>query len=233
MFKKTVLSSLFITVLGGCSSMSGQDIATLDRDEMSHSLKEQCQVLGQEYTPVSYAVDKTSQILVSIQDRQCSVFEHYSTLSSKHGDVTGFLAVNADKSDEDLLAAMDEFDVDKPEDKKIRPQVEAYKNASESIFDSNVQLAGEITLQVAEIGLIAADNAVVIAQETGLALFSNIISSAAQDEESETQTPIVAAYDEMMARSELAYNANSLISLDQNTIKQLENLDKILAEQLN
>ena len=44
--------------------------------------------------------------------------------------------------------------------------------------------------------------------------------------------PVVEAYNEMKARSLLVYDANDMISLDQNTIEQLENLDKVLAEKV-
>ncbi|CAM4451732.1 hypothetical protein [Vibrio agarivorans] len=235
MFKKTVLASLFVTALAGCSSISGEDAATLNRTEMNEKLTQTCEELGNSYTPVSVAVDTASEVMVSIQDRQCKVFQSYNVLASKHGDVAGFLAVNSGLTDEELLAAMEEFDADKPEDKKIAPQVNAYKTASDSIFDSNVELGLELAVQAAQISMIAADNATVLAQETGLAMFSNILASASveEDEEAKDVVPIVAAYDELTSRSALAYEANNLISLDQNTIKQLENLDKILSEQVN
>ncbi len=161
MFKKTVMASLFATALAGCSSMPGMESATVDRNEMSAALVKSCTELGSEYTPVSYAVDKVSKVMVSIQERQCAVFQDYRTLADKHADVAGFLKINADKSDEELLVAMNEFDEGKAENKKIRPQVEAYKAASDSIFDKNVELAKDIALEAAEIAIIASDNAAV------------------------------------------------------------------------
>ncbi|WP_050937129.1 hypothetical protein [Vibrio harveyi] len=240
MFKKTVMASLFATALAGCSSMPGMESATVDRNEMSAALVKSCTELGSEYTPVSYAVDKVSKVMVSIQERQCAVFQDYRTLADKHADVAGFLKINADKSDEELLVAMNEFDEGKAENKKIRPQVEAYKAASDSIFDKNVELAKDIALEAAEIAIIASDNAAVIAQDSAMAGLGNALSflSSESEEEGEAdaeakeEVPVVEAYNEMKARSLLVYDANDMISLDQNTIEQLENLDKVLAEKV-
>jgi hypothetical protein len=236
MLKKTVMAGFVVSVLAGCSSIPGMESATVDRAEMSKSLTQNCTELGSDYTAVSYAVDKASKMMVSIQERQCSVFGDYRTLTSKHGDVAGFLAVNADKSDEELLVAMNEFDEGKPKSKKIRPQVEAYKNASDAIFEKNVKLATDITLQAAEIAIIASQNAVAIAQESGMAGLTNLFAAASNEskeegEEKET-VPVVEAYNELEARSLLAYDANTLISMDKNTIEQLENLDKVLEEKV-
>lgn len=236
MFKKTVMATLFATALAGCSSMSGMESATVDRNEKSVALVKSCSELGSEYTPVSYAVDKVSKVMVSIQERQCSVFQDYRTLAEKHADVAGFLKINADKSDEELLVAMNEFDEGKAENKKIRPQVEAYKAASDSIFDKNLELAKDIAVEAAEIALIASDNAALIAQESATAVLGNAISyfsnESKEDEEAKEKVPVVEAYNEMKARSILVYDANDMISLDQNTIEQLENLDNVLAEKV-
>ncbi|MDV6249674.1 hypothetical protein [Vibrio sp. EA2] len=236
MFKKTAVATLFVSVLAGCSSMPGMESATVDRNEMSTQLTKTCAELGTEYTPVSYAVDKVSKIMVSIQERQCAVFQDYRTLADKHADVAGFLAINSEKSDEELLIAMNAFDEGKPENKKIRPQVDAYKSASDSIFDKNVELATDIAMQTGEIAIIASQNATVIAQESALAGLGNVLSfasSSSEDEDAEKEVvPVVEAYNELKARSVLAYDANEMISLDQNTIDQLENLDKVVAEQV-
>ncbi len=236
MFKKTAVATLFISALAGCSSMPGMESATVDRNEMSTQLTKTCAELGSEYTPVSVAVDQVSKIMVSIQERQCAVFQDYRTLADQHGDVAGFLAINAEKSDEELLVAVNEFDQGKPEDKKLRPKIEAYKAATDSIFDKNVELATDIALQTGEIAFIATQNATVLAQETALAGLKNALSfasSSSDDENAEKEVvPVVEAYNELKARSVLAYDANEMISLDQNTIDQLENLDKVVAEQV-
>lgn len=233
------MASLFISALAGCSSIPGTESATVDRNEMSNQLTQTCAELGTEYTPVSYAVDKVSQVMVSIQERQCAVFLDYRTLADKHADVAGFLAVNADKTDEELLVAMNEFDQDKEESKKIRPQVEAYKAASDSIFDQNVELAKDLTLQAAEIAIIASDNAAAIGVDAAKGGLTSLLAFASNqsDEEGEAEgeaeeVPVVEAYHELKARSVLAYDANDMISLDQNTIEQLENLDKVLEEKV-
>lgn len=232
MFKKSVTASLFVSVLAGCAT-SGEDVATLDRDALSQELTQVCTELGNEYTPVSVVVDTASEAMVSIQERQCSVFQSYRVLATEHADVAGFLAANAKATDEELLTAMNEFDAGKPVDKKITPRVTAYKEASSSIFDSNVELAADIAVQAAKIGFIASENATVLAQESGASLVNNLFASISAGEEAqEDVVPIVAAYGELTARSELAYDANSIISLDQSTIEQLENLDKVIKEQV-
>ena len=174
--------------------------------------------------------------MVSIQERQCSVFNDYRTLASKHADVAGFLAANADKSDEELRQAMDEFDMGKPENKTIRPQVEAYQKASDSIFDKNVELAIDITKETGELALIASNNAQALAVESAGAglenLFAWIFNEQKEEGAEEDKVPVVEAYREMEARMSLAKNANDLITLDKNTIKQLENLDAVLEEKV-
>ncbi len=236
MFKKTAVATLFISALAGCSSMPGMESATVDRSEMSTQLTKTCTELGSNYTPVSIAVDKVSKIMVSIQERQCAVFQDYRTLADQHGDVAGFLAVNAEKSDEELLVAITEFDQGKPEEKKLRPKIDAYKAASESIFDKNLELAADIALQTAEIAYIAAQHSDALLIETAGAGMRNLLSfaSSSSDEENAEKevVPVVEAYNELKARSVLAYDANEMISLDQNTIDQLENLDSVVAEQV-
>ncbi|MGF1688939.1 hypothetical protein L4C36_20035 [Photobacterium japonica] len=236
MLKKTVMAALVVSALAGCSAMEGMTSATVDRAEVSQNLAKTCAELGEKYTPVSVAVDTASQAMVSIQKRQCSVFGEYRTLASKHADVAGFLAVNADKSDEELLVAMNEFDAGKPAKKKIRPQVEAYKNASDAIFDKNVQLAADLAIQAAKITYIATQNGTALAQDTmkgGLgSIFASLSNETKKEGEKEEVVPVVEAYNELKARSVLAYDANDLISMDKNTIEQLENLDKVLAEKV-
>ncbi|CAH0531779.1 hypothetical protein NI382_17000 [Vibrio parahaemolyticus] len=234
MFKKTAVATLFVSVLAGCSSIPGMESATVDRNEMSTQLTKTCAELGSDYTPVSVAVDQVSKIMVSIQERQCSVFQDYRTLADKHADVAGFLAINADKSDEDLLVAMNAFDEGKTKNKKIRPQVEAYKSASDSIFDKNVELAKDIAIESGKIAYIASQNPkLLLVETTGGVLKSIPLFGSSDDENAEEEVaPIVAAYNELKARSVLAYDANEMISLDQNTIDQLENLDNVVAEQV-
>lgn len=236
MLKKTVMAGFIVSALAGCSLTDGQTSATADRAEMTKELAKTCAELGDKYTQVSVAVDTASQAMVSIQKRQCSVFGDYRTLASKHADVAGFLAINADKTDEELLVAMNEFDADKPAKKKIRPQVEAYKKASDAIFDKNVKLAADLAIQAAKITYIASQNSAALAQDTmkgGLgSLLAAMSNETKKEGEKEEVVPVVAAYHELKARSLLAYDANDLISMDQNTIEQLENLDKVLAEKV-
>ncbi|NOI35453.1 hypothetical protein F0250_16020 [Vibrio cyclitrophicus] len=236
MLKKTILAGLVVSVLAGCSSIPGMESATIDREAVSKELTQDCKELGTEFTPVSFAVDKASKVMVSLQERQCSVFNDYRTLASKHGDVAGFLAVNADKSDEELRVAMNEFDEGKPANKKITPQVEAYKKASDEIFQKNLKLAADIALQAGELTYIASQHASALAHDSAGGAMKNLmatLSSEKEGEASEEETvPVVEAYHEMEARSILAFDANSLISMDKNTIEQLENLDKVVADKV-
>ncbi len=233
MFKKTVAAALTISALAGCSSIPGLNSATVDRNDLTKQLTQTCKDLGEDYTHVSFAVDKVSKIMVSIQDRQCAVFKNYRVLADKHADVAGFLAVNSEKTDEELLVAMNQFDEGKPKNKKIRPQVQAYKNASDTIFDENLELTKNIALQAGQIALIASQNATVLAQETALSGAGSLFTAftnKAKDEEEAKKVPVVEAYKEMKARSNLAYDANTMISMDKDTIKQLENLDEVIKE---
>ncbi|MEZ8404060.1 hypothetical protein AB6C66_17805 [Vibrio splendidus] len=236
MLKKTILAGLVVSVMAGCSSIPGMESATVDREATSKELTQNCEELGTEFTPVSFAVDKASKVMVSLQERQCSVFDDYRTLASKHGDVAGFLAVNADKSDEELRVAMNEFDEGKPANKKITPQVEAYKTASDEIFQKNLKLAADIALQAGELTYIASQHASALAHDSAggaMDSFLAVVSSDKESEASEEETvPVVEAYHEMEARSILALDANFLILLDKNTIEQLENLDKVVADKV-
>lgn len=226
MFKKTLVAGFMVSVLAGCSSIPGFETATVDRTKLNQELKTNCKELGKDFTKVSYAVDNVSKVMVSIQERQCDVLSDYRTMANKHGDVAGFLEVNADKSDEELRVAMDEFDKGKPQRKKIRPQVEAYKKASDGIFRKNVKLAADIALQAGEIALIAKDHATLIAKESGTSVITNLMSAA---EETEV-VPVVEAYNEMKARMDLVVDANKLIMMDKSTIDQLEKLDSVVAD---
>ncbi|MEZ9515843.1 hypothetical protein AB4359_03280 [Vibrio splendidus] len=236
MLKKTILAGLVVSVMAGCSSIPGMESATVDREAASKELTQNCKELGTEFTPVSFAVDKASKVMVSLQERQCSVFNDYRTLASKHGDVAGFLAVNADKSDEELRVAMSEFDEGKPANKKITPQVEAYKKASDEIFQKNLKLAADIALQAGELTYIASQHASVLAQDSAGGAMDSFLAVVSSDKEGEASqeeiVPVVEAYNEMEARSILAFDANSLISMDKNTIEQLENLDKVVADKV-
>lgn len=236
MFKKSILAGLIISAVSGCSSISEVESSTVDREQMQTEIAQKCIDLGDKYTPVAYAVDKVSKIMVEIQERQCTVANNYSTLSAKHADVAGFLAINADKSDEELVKAMNDFDSNKPEDKKIRPQVEAFQKASDEIFEANVELASDLALQAAEIAIVAADNAQAIAYDAAggalNSLFKSVSNESKEEAEDKEIVPIVEAYNELKNRSMLALDANTMISLDQGTIKQLNELDKIVADKV-
>lgn len=87
---------------------------------------------------------------------------------------------------------------------------------------------------MAELAYIASENATALAAESagGLADSGMKLFSSEQEDAEEEKVPVVEAYYEMEERSKLALDANSLISMDQNTIEQLENLDKVVADKV-
>ncbi|WP_026972848.1 hypothetical protein [Aliagarivorans marinus] len=215
-----VLASAFAF---GCASTSTEEQANLDRETTKLQLVERCDEIDGHLAHVSYAIDKVSNMFKSTQERQCKVLDEYRVLASEYADVVGFLDVNAGLNDEELRLAIAEFDQDKPEEEHIGPKVAAYQAAGDHIFQANIELTAQIALDVAELGIVAANNATDLAVETGIGTVTSLFKS--DDEKS----PLMQAWDDMNFRKELITDANTLIASDKATIDQLKELDQHIA----
>ncbi|NGN97860.1 hypothetical protein G5S52_09375 [Grimontia sp. S25] len=240
MFKKTLIAGLMMSALAGCQ-MTGEESAQLDRKAWSQELQTRCSEMTDTFTPAGYAVDKTSQAVLAVTERQCAVLDDYQTLSANYAEIIGFMEANADLNDQELKAAIDEYDADKAENKKIGPLIAKYEAATDSIFSENLKLAAEMGLLAVEIAIIAKDNGPAIAQElvttNATGFLGNLMSSDDEAEEAEDESvaddlPIVQAYFEMEDRADLALEAQDLINEEQALIERIATIDEIIEEKV-
>ncbi|MDD1780816.1 hypothetical protein LRP49_06335 [Enterovibrio sp. ZSDZ35] len=218
--KKSLIAAFLVSTLAGCSTMGANDAAHADRNAWANDINTRCTEVGKDFTQAGYAVDKVSQAIISLTERQCGVINSYQTISKKHAEITGFMAANEDLDEEGLKAAIAEFDASKPANKKIGPQIKAYEEAQDEIFMENIQLAADLALQSYEITMIASENSMAILQHTVLSQFS-----------SETETlPVIEAYYEMEDRALLIKDAQFLINEGKALIERIEDIDNIISE---
>ncbi|MCL2916285.1 hypothetical protein L2725_21350 [Shewanella corallii] len=234
MKKYIAVCILAATLSSGCMSTS-ENAATMDRAAAATDLISRMDEVG--YAKVAHVpgVDQLLHSASSILERQRSVIEMYQAQSTNHRDVQAFLYANKDLEPLALEQAIVEFDAGALNDEeKIGPKIQVYRAASEQIFEENVELAVELTVQLGISAAILAQNGEAVTDAISIKaadygvnmLTSSIFGSDDQaDEDKETEhthmgLALLAAKD----RLELAYEANELIDLELDTIKAVEAL---------
>lgn len=219
--KKTMiaLSLCSAFALGGCATapaemtdkdgnvLTEEQIAKMDRDEYTSFVMTEMEKVGFEIISISPVMDKVSISINEVFERQYKVLDEYRTIADSHRDVQSFLYANHGKSKEELQAAIIEFDgsAEKEED-KIGPRITAYNEANDKIFAANVELAIQIGLQAAELGLMVANNADQLLGVEGISLLLGA-------------DKIGSVYSAAETRIDLAQRANAMIEQDQAVVQ--------------
>ncbi|MCL1077297.1 hypothetical protein D5R81_04735 [Parashewanella spongiae] len=225
--KKTLLASLIATpLIFGCVSTDDKSAGSIDRAKVIKELTTQMDDLGYESVKIQPGVDEFLNISAAILKRQRNVMEEYRQLRVNHTDVQAFLYASSGKSDEELKQAIAKFDADITNDgDKIAHKITAYNSANETIYDSNVELAGDLTVEIAKSAYILSQHGTAVAKATALNATSSLFSSFSSDDEKKDDTKdlgsaLIKAKDQLS----LAMDANEIISIEQDTIKQIEQL---------
>lgn len=232
MLKVAILAGVIVSLVTGCSTLSGEESANIDRKATLQKLQTRCtNMLDSSYTPAGLAVDKTSESVLVITRRQCGVLNDYYAISENYSNVIAFLNANIDLNNQELKAAIMTFDEGKSEDKKIGPMIKAYETAQENIVKENLTLVASMAMLTTEMAIIAKNNAELISKEMVLQSGAGLLGTM-MGEEKKKITPIVAAYYEMKERSELSYDAQMYINEEQNLVERIANIDTIIEQEV-
>ncbi len=224
--KKWILAPTLAAIMAtsGCSSTAeGPDTAaTMNRDQAIAVLSDRIVEVGYNPVTIQPGVDEFLNICASVLKRQHSVMEQYRTQAENHADVQAFLYAHQDKEPAELQAAIVEFDSGAlTEDEKIAPKILAYQSAIDEVAKQNAELTVEITVQVAQAAYMITQYGQAIAQSTALNMASSWLSS---DEEKTADNDLGLAVLRAKDQIGLASDANKIISIEQDTIKAIDNL---------
>ncbi len=222
--KKALLASLIASpLIFGCMSTSDNS-GNLDRAEAVKELTTEMDKLGYEKVTIQPGIDEFLNITAAIVKRQRNVMGEYYLQTENYPDVQSFLYAHKDKKPEELKAAVAEFDDEAADDSgKIGPKIASYKSANEKIYGANMQLAGELTVEIAKSALILSQYGTEVAQATALNATGSFLSSFSGDDEKDPKnlgTALLKAKDQLA----LAMEANDIITGEQKIIEEIEKL---------
>ncbi len=215
---------LVTVMLSGCATFNqftGQEAATLDREQYIAELSKEIEAVGFNRVEIQAGVDEFLNVCASLLERQYTVMGEYRTLAANHVDVQAFLKAHQGLAEEELLAAMFEFDSGATSDnEKISTKFAAYEAALEAISAKNTELGLEITVNLAQATLIMKDHAQAVAFASGTNLLNSFLGEGEKTADNDLGLAILRAKDQISLASE----ANKIISLEQETIKQINAL---------
>ena len=141
-----------------------------------------------------------------------------------------FLYAHKNSTPERLQAAIIEFDAGaKNKDEEIGHKIAAYNLANEGIYQQNVELATDLTIEIAKSAYILSQHSSAVAKVTALRMGGDVVSSwlSSDEENAEKEedpkdigTALVKAKDQLA----LALEANEIIELEQATITAINEL---------
>lgn len=215
---------LTTAMLSGCASFnqfSGQEAATIDREQHIAELSQEMETVGFNRVEIQPGVDEFLNVCASLLERQYSVMSEFRTLAANHVDVQAFLQAHQGAAEEELKAAIIEFDAGAAsEDGRIGAKIDAYNQALAAIAEKNTELALEIAMNLAQATLIIKDNAQAVAISGGASLLSGIFGDGEKTADNDLGLAILRAKHQIS----LASDANEIISLEQETIEQINAL---------
>ena len=221
--KKTILSALiFAPLFAGCVS-TADNSGDLDRNAVVAELTTRMDTLGYQYpVDVVPGINEFLNASAMVLERQYKVMSQYRT-STDHLDARKFLYANKDASPEELEAAIVKFDAGaKNEDEKIGHKLATYNEANEAIYQQNVELATQLTIEAAKSALLLTEYRNEVAAALTLSAGSSVMSMFADDEnEAENPKDIGVALLKAKDQLALAREANEIIELEQATIASI------------
>ena len=228
--KKALLATLIVSpLIFGCVS-TNDSAGSVDRAQVIKELTTKMDELGYESVKIQPGVDEFLNVSAAILKRQRNVMEQYRQLRLNYTDVQAFLAAHQGKTDEELKKAIVDFDAGATnKDEKIAHKLTAYNTASESIVDSNIQLATDLTVEIAKSTYILSQHGTAVAKATAMNSVGSLLSSfSSDDKKKDDSKDLGKALLKAKEQLSLAMDANEIISIEQDTIEQIE---KLQAEQ--
>jgi len=231
--KKASLSAIiFAPLFAGCVSTTDTSTsANLDRSAAVAELTTRMDTLGY-FHPVEVqpGIDEFLNMSAIILERQRKVMAEYRTQTDNYRDVQAFLYAHKNSTPERLQAAIIEFDAGaKNKDEEIGHKIAAYNLANEGIYQQNVELATDLTIEIAKSAYILSQHSSTVAKVTALRMGGDVVSSwlSSDEENAEKEedpkdigTALVKAKDQLA----LALEANEIIELEQATITAINEL---------
>lgn len=226
MFRKTILSATLATLLiTGCSTLTNEQSATLDRDIEITRIVGEIDKVGYEQVQVSPGLDEFLNGLSSYVEQQRNVALEYRIIADEHGEVATFLAANNGKSAEELQAEAVKFDLTaKSDNEKFANKLAAYTKASEKVSEENANLTSALAEQGIKLGIYVTQYgkqiAILFAANSAKMFFGN-------DEDDGVLDPAEAV---MRAQEQVSLldEINGLITADQEVAENLTKLQKNL-----
>jgi len=229
MLKKNIAAAVMaLSLITGCSSLTGEQSANLDRDAEIGRIVSELEATGYDKkVKVLPAVDEVLDGVAKVAKSQVQVAKDYRKITKLHRDVASFLAVNKGKTELELLEAAKKFDLNaKNANEKITPKLKTYRKATEKISEANGKLTIDLALQAGYVGLLVSQYGTEIAQLGGLKILGGMFSGGDEDDAKPTiASALINTKDQLFLLDEL----NSIIEADQEVA---ENLNK-LQEQMN
>jgi hypothetical protein len=233
--KKAILSAIiFAPFFTGCVSTTDSNTpVNLDRNAAVAELTSRMDTLGY-YHPVNVqvGVDEFLNMSAIILERQRKVMGEYRTQTDNYRDVQAFLYAHQKSTPEQLQAAIAEFDAGaKNKDEEIGHKIAAYNLANEGIYQQNVELATDLTVEIAKSAYILSQHSTAIAKVTAVRMGGQYLTSwlssdevnkdsTQQEDPKDIGTALVKAKDQLA----LALEANEIIELEQATITAINEL---------
>ncbi len=231
--KKSLLSAvIFAPLFAGCVSTTDTSAsANLDRNMAVSQLTERMDTLGYAYpVTVQVGIDEFLNMSAIILERQRKVMGEYRTQTDNYRDVQAFLYAHQNSTPEQLDAAIKEFDAGATnKDQEIGHKIVAYNQANEGIYQQNVELATELTIEIAKSAYILTQYSTEIAKVTALRMGGDLVTSwmSSDEENAEKEedpkdigNALIKAKDQLA----LALEANEIIELEQATITAINEL---------
>ncbi|MBA6291928.1 hypothetical protein H4J58_15785 [Colwellia sp. MB3u-70] len=230
--KKFILSALVFTPLFvGCMATSNTDsAANLDRNAAVAELTTRMDNLGYYYpVEVQPGIDEFLNMSAMILERQRNVMGDYRTQTDNYRDVQAFLYAHEKSTPEELQAAITKFDAGATnKNEKIGDKIASYNKANEGIYQKNVELATQLTIEIAKSAIILSNYGPEIAKITainyGASAVTSLFSSDEEEEEVEDSKDIATVLIKAKDQLFLALEANDIIELEQLTITAINNL---------
>ncbi|PSW05304.1 hypothetical protein C9J01_27515 [Photobacterium rosenbergii] len=213
---KTLSIALGSLLLSACTSTVG---VWDDRDEILNELANRCAEHSETYTSATPTIDTGSRAVLTIVQRQCAVKSQYRNIRANHKDVEQFFAMHNDLSNEEVAERL----ASNPE---MQAKFNQYTAAQDKIFSENLELAIQLGVQAAEVGLLYAENAQQIAILEAAAILNNAI------EDSEENNTAIAAK-EMKERVDLIAESNNLILAEKRFIDDMKAADAAIKERMD
>lgn len=227
--KKSLLSALvFAPLFAGCvSTTDSSTSANLDRNVAVTELTTRMDTLGYQHpVDVVPGINEFLNAAAMVLERQYKVMGKYRTQTDHYRDVQAFLYAHQKSTPEQLQAAINEFDAGaKNKDQEIGHKIAAYNLANEGIYQQNVELATDLTIEVAKSAYILSQYKNEVATALALSAGSSMMSMfAGKEEEAENPKDIGTALLKAKDQLALALEANEIIELEQATITAINEL---------